>query len=186
MNNAIVPGSIAAMSKRENISLAESFLSVDVLTIVDTSESMHCKDAPGGRTRYQAACDELATIQASNPGKIGVIAFSDMVQFCPGGVPIDFGGSTNMAGALRFAKPADGLGIRLILISDGDPDNRQATLDVARTFKSRIDTIYIGPERDSSGKRFLEELAAVTGGQFEKSVKPAMLADAVQKLLATG
>ena len=186
MNNAIVTGSIAAVSKRENVSLAESFLSVDVMTIVDTSGSMHIKDAPGGRTRYQAACDELAAIQSSNPGKIGVIAFSSTAQFCPGGVPLDFGGSTNMAGALRFAKVADNLGIKLILISDGEPDNRKDTLDVARTFKSHIDTIYIGSERDGSGRRFLEELAAATGGRFEKSVAPAMLGEPVLKLLAMG
>lgn len=183
---AIVAGSVAAVSRRENMSLAESFLSVDVLIIVDTSGSMCSKDAPGNRSRYNAACDELATLQAGNPGKIGVIAFSDMVQFCPGGIPMNFEGSTNMAGALKFVKVADGLGIKLILISDGEPDSRGETLKIARTFKTKIDTVYIGPERGGSGREFLKELAAATGGTSIKSAQPAMLADPVTQLLSAG
>ena len=184
--NAIVAGSVAAISKREDVSLAESFLSVDVLIIVDTSGSMHRRDAPGNRSRYEAACDELETLQENQPGKIGVIAFSDIVQFCPGGIPMDFGGTTNMAGALRFVKVADGLGIKLILISDGQPDDRTETLKIARTFTTKVDTIYIGSESDGSGRRFLEELAAATGGMSIKSAAPAMLADPVIQLLAAG
>lgn len=185
-NTAIVAGSVAAMSRRENMSLAESFLSVDVLIIVDTSGSMCRKDAPGNRSRYSAACDELATLQVGNPGKIGVIAFSDMVQFCPGGVPMNFEGSTNMTAALKFVKVADGLGIKLILISDGEPDSRSETLKIARTFATKIDTIYIGSERNGSGRKFLEELAAATGGTSMKSAAPAMLGDPVTQLLAAG
>jgi predicted subunit of tRNA(5-methylaminomethyl-2-thiouridylate) methyltransferase len=75
---------------------------------------------------------------------------------------------TNMQDALVFIKMADGCGIRLILISDGQPDDREGALRMARTFTSRIDVIYIGPP-DGEGERFLAELANCTGGVLVKT-----------------
>ncbi len=93
-----------------------------------------------------------------------------------------------MARALQFVQPADGTGIRFILISDGLPDDAEATLRVARTFESHIDTIYIGPETgfDSHGREFLKRLAEATGGQGLKSEGIAQLAAPVMLLLEAG
>ncbi len=179
----IIAGSIAAVQQRTNVSLAESFLSVDAIIIVDVSGSMAAHDAPGERSRYVAACEELALLQAELPGRIAVIAFSDRAQFCPGGVPPLMGEGTDMVAALRFVKPADGLGIRIILISDGEPDEPEDTLRVARQFRSHIDTVYIGSER-GRGRDFLAILSGATGGQHLESIKPAMLAEPVRNLLA--
>jgi hypothetical protein len=143
---------------------------------------MSAHDAPGGKSRYEAAEQELLRLQEQNPGKIAVIAFSSNVQFCPSGVPIRFGGGTDMAKALRFIKAADGLA-RIILISDGQPDSEKETLQVARGFESKIDTVYIGPESDRFGRLFLAKLAAQSGGIATQSSAPGLLGESVTLLL---
>jgi len=185
---AIIPGSLTSISQTSNKSLAESFLSVDVLLLVDMSGSMTMNDAQDGKARHEVATSELRRLQSEMPGKIGVVAFSGRVEFCPSGVPTPFFDTTDMAKALQFVKPADGTGIRFILISDGLPDDAGGTLRVARTFESHIDTIYIGPESgwDSHGREFLKRLANVTGGQHVKSKEIAQLAEPVMLLLEAG
>ena len=123
MNNQIVVGSLGAIARQENKSLAETFVSCDVICIVDTSGSMASCDSRGGLSRYDVACQELAQLQANLPGKIGVISFSSTVMFCPGGKPDYLGGGTDLAQALRFTKVADFEGMRFIIISDGDPSD---------------------------------------------------------------
>lgn len=186
-NTAIIPGSLSAIAQQSSKPLAETFLNVDLLILVDMSGSMESHDAPGGKSRYQAAEEELARIQGMQPGKIGVIAFSSYPVFCPGGIPTRLGGSTDMAEALKFVKAADDCGIRFILISDGQPDSGPETLQVAKRFKTKIDTVYIGPEADlMGGRKFLEQLAAATGGKSIKSDAPGMLGKPVERLLLEG
>ena len=97
--------------------------------------------------------------------------------------PALMGGDTDMVAALRAAKPADGLGIKIVLLSDGEPNDREATLAEARRFKTHIDTIYIGPERETRGREFLQELARKTGGSYQKTAQPGMLAQPIAALL---
>jgi Mg-chelatase subunit ChlD len=188
MSKAITTGSLSQISQQVNQSLAESFMSVDVLLIVDMSGSMTMRDARDGQARHKVAESELRRLQAEMPGKIGVVSFSDKVEFCPSGIPTPFFESTNMANALRFVKPADSTGIRFILISDGLPNSESETLTIAQTFETKIDTIYIGPESgfDASGREFLERLAAATGGQHVKAREIAQLAEPVKYLLEGG
>ncbi|MEZ0396813.1 MAG: vWA domain-containing protein [Anaerolineales bacterium] len=164
METAIVPGSLSAIAKQENKSIAETFVNADLIIIVDTSGSMASQDSRGGKSRYDVACEELAYLQANHPGKIAVLAFSNDVQFCPAGMPTYFGCGTDMAKALQFAKIADVPGMQFILISDGEPDDPIATLEVAATYKNKISTIYVGPETHPHGRDFLNRLAAATGG----------------------
>lgn len=56
----VVKGSLSDVAKATGASLAETFLSADVIVLVDTSSSMEAHDAPGGLSRYDAACKELA------------------------------------------------------------------------------------------------------------------------------
>lgn len=181
----VVQGSLQQVSQQKGITLAESFLDVDVILIVDMSGSMGTHDAPGGLSRFEAAENELKRLQVELPGKIGVIAFSSYPLFCPNGQPARLDGSTDIASALQFVKAADDTGIRFILISDGEPNDKEATLNVARTFKSKIDTIFIGPEL-SPGKEFLKRLASVTGGKQVDSKEVGMLAAPVMTLLQAG
>lgn len=179
----VATGSLADIARATNQTLAESFLSCEAVIVVDVSGSMTIADVPnegqaaapheddkynwggipGGLKRYDVACAELTKLQADIPGKVAVIAFSDHPEFCPGGYPRYIGGGTDMAQALTFIKIADNCGLRIILISDGAPNDPETTLRIASTFTSRIDTIYIGPA-NGSGADFLRQLAAASGG----------------------
>lgn len=191
MTRAIVPGSLAAIAKQEGQSLAESFMAADAIVIVDVSGSMDLRDVDGpgerpraswdegvvaakkGRTRYDAACDELTKLQAQIPGRVAVVAFSSTVQVVWGGQPPFLGGRTDMAEALQFVKPADGCGMRIVLISDGEPNDPDATLAVARKFQSPIDTVFVGPE-GSRGAAFLRKLSSLAGGQSATKAIPQL------------
>jgi Mg-chelatase subunit ChlD len=184
MNNAIVQGSLRAIAQQSGKSLAESFLSCDVIVIVDTSGSMHSQDAPGGLSRYDAACKELASLQSHLPGKVAVISFASDTQFCPAGIPVNLGGGTNMAGALTFVKCADAIeGMRFFLISDGQANDERATMEVAKKFQNKIDTIYVGPEDHPVGRDFLIRLAASTGGTHTLAAQTKELTQKIETLL---
>lgn len=183
--NAIVPGSLSSMATQNGISLAETFIGCDAIVIVDVSGSMDVRDSRGGQSRYDVALEELAALQQALPGKIAVIAFSSSPVFVPGGVPPFLGASTNLAGALQFAKVADvpSGDMRFFIISDGEPDERDAALHVAKTYHNRIDTIYVGPESYPRGRDFLMQLAATSGGQSVTADRVQELARVTQQLL---
>jgi len=177
-STAIVAGSLSDVAKREDVSLAESFLSCDAIILCDVSGSMGAHDSRGGKTRYEVALEELAALQAHMPGKLAIIAFSDNALFVPGGTPPLLGEGTNLRGALAFARVADVPGMQFIVISDGVPDDRDGALAEARKYKAHISTVYVGPEDDYDGGRaFLAELAAKSGGQ-------SVTADRAQELAA--
>ena len=163
----LVYGSLGYLAAQGGKTIAESF-AFDVVAIImlDISASMREPDCPNGQTRYACACDELRRLQRELPGKIAVIEWASGHAFMAGGLPSPPSGMTNMAGVLKYVHRADDCGIRFILISDGEPDIEFTTLDEARKFKSKIDTIYIGPE-DGTGADFLRRLAALTGGRAE-------------------
>jgi glutamate 5-kinase len=147
---------------------------------------MHQADSRGNQTRYDVACEELTNLQNNLPGKIAVLSFSGETQFCPSGTPYYFGCGTDMAKALKFAKLADVPGIRFILISDGQPDDETETLKVAKTYKNRIDTIFVGPERDKSAQAFLAQLSTQSGGVHITADRAKELASKAQTLLLGG
>lgn len=183
MSTALVPGSLRAIAQQEGKSLAESFLSADAIVLVDVSSSMSDRDAAGGElTRWDAAKRELERLQASLPGRVAVVSFANDPQFCWGGTIPRASGGTQLVKALQFIKAADGCGIKLILISDGAPFDPDDVLTLARTFETQIDCVYIGP-RGEEGERFLQRLAAVTGGQSGTSAA-ADLAPTIAGLLS--
>lgn len=184
MNNAIVAGSMQAISVASGKSLAESFMQCDAIVIVDTSGSMGSHDSRGGKTRYEVASEELRQLQNHLPGKIAVVAFSSDTQFCPSGIPTNFGGGTDLLKALRFVKVADVPDMKFILISDGEPDDEPDNcLTFARGFINKISTIYVGPERETGGRDFLEKLARVTGGETLQRDSAKELLGGIQYLL---
>ena len=186
-NNNLVTGSLFEMSKRNGQSLAETFIGCDVVILVDTSGSMCSTDSRGGKSRYDVACEDLKALQGSLPGKIAVLSFSSDVMFCPSGVPIFQAGGTDMAKALQFAKIADAVEeMKFILISDGEPDDKIETLKVAKTYKNRIDVIFVGDENIPTGRVFLEKLSATTGGQTIVKDRVKELSEGIKFLLAEG
>jgi Mg-chelatase subunit ChlD len=185
--NAIVAGSLSQLAGNKNMSLAESFMSAEVIIVCDTSGSMGTHDSRGGKSRYDVACEELAALQGSMPGKIAVISFASEVTFCPNGVPFNYGSGTDLAGALTFVKAADMIpGMKFILVSDGEPDDQASALRVASQFKNKIDVIFVGNEKSPTGRAFLEKLAKTTGGQTVTAEAAKTLAAQVQVLLLKG
>jgi len=176
----IVTGSLLSQAANNQRSLAETFISADVIVLVDTSGSMGSNDNTE-RTRYERACDELAKVQASMPGKIAVISFSDEVMFCPGGVPWNYSCGTDLTRALKFAKVADVEDMRFIVISDGKPENETTALQVAKGYKNKIDTVYIGPGEKNN---FLERLSIISGGTSANDFAAQKLEQTVYGLLA--
>jgi hypothetical protein len=180
----LVYGSLQDVAQRSGKGVAHTFLSVDALVMVDTSGSMVMTDCQNNRSRYDLACEQLIRLQRDLPGKIGVISWNDYARFCAGGIPTSPCGGTDMAGVLKFVKPADNTSIKLILISDGEPDDEDKALKLASQFKSKIDCIFVGPE-SSPGREFLRRLAMATGGiSVSQSVADiANLQQTVTKLL---
>jgi len=183
MELAIVPGSIADVAKAEGRSVAESFISCDAVIVFDSSGSMATRDARNGRARYDVACEELRALQERLPGKLAVVAFSDSVIFVPGGEPPLLGGGTDLTQALRFVKVADVAGIRIIVVSDGEPNDPASALHVAEEFSGRIDTVYVGPEEMPWGRDFLQQLSRAHRGAMYVADRANELADKVQLLL---
>ena len=72
---------------------------------------------------------------------------------------------------------------RVIVISDGEPNEPDKALQVASKFKNRIDVVSVGPEDRPAGRDFLKQLAAASGGQVVTADKAAQLSGAVQRLL---
>lgn len=153
----LVKGSLSDMAKRNNTSLAESFLSCDYLILVDTSGSMMSHDY-AEQSRYDRACSELAILQEKLQGKIAVFSFSYKSQFCPNGKPYFLDGGTALHTALADVHMVDGLIEKLFIISDGKPDDANAALAQAARFTTPIVTIFIGPS-GSAGEAFLKRLA---------------------------
>lgn len=183
-NTSVVPGSLAAMAGQGNGSIAQTFINCDAIILIDTSGSMETIDSGFTTSRYDRACDELATLQKTLPGKIGVINFSTIAIFCPGGRPELLGAGTNLARALTFVHVADNCGISFIVISDGHPDSEREALEEAKKFKSPISCIHIGTE-GGDGSRFLRDLAAASGGKFGAHAAAQDLAIGIQRLLTT-
>jgi Mg-chelatase subunit ChlD len=83
-----------------------------------------------------------------------------------------------------FTLPAANVeGMRFILISDGQPDDERTALDVAKTYKNRIDVIFVGSELSPYGREFLERLSRATGGTTITSEVAKNLKVSVEKLL---
>jgi Mg-chelatase subunit ChlD len=179
----IVKGSLGAMAQAANSSLAEAFMSADTVILVDTSGSMASFDNDR-LSRYDRACEELERLQGNLEGRIAVISFSGNVSFCPSGVPINYGGGTDIAGALKFAHVADGCVDRFILISDGEPQDESAALREAKKFTTKIDTIFIGSE-GGDGQDFLHRLAAASGGSSATIKQAAQLGEKIERLMLT-
>jgi Mg-chelatase subunit ChlD len=187
MSNEIVIGSQQDIANRQNISLAESFLSAEIVILFDNSGSMAMHDTADGRSRLEVAEEHLTTIQGKHPGKVALICFADKVQYAPGGRPVFVGTMTDLVSGLQFVKVADDCGLKIVVVSDGEPNDKDAALRVAKQFTSKIDVVFVGPENDwAGGRAFLQQLANATGGRFFQADQPGMLADSVETLLLGG
>lgn len=147
---------------------------LDLLLICDVSGSMNRTDCVYGRRRIDVLRDAIANLEA---GSLIIVAFSDSA-WVVNEIP-EPGGSTNMAAGIAQAKIFC-LGRRVILLSDGEPDNKDAALAEATSFGQPISTIYCGPE-GGAGEDFLRKLSSVTGGKFGNLPPEKATAEALKK-----
>ena len=182
----IITGSLGQIAQVSGKSIAETFVGADAIVIVDVSGSMGTNDSRNGQSRYAVACDELANIQNTLPGKIAVIAFNNLTTFVPNGIPPTPAGGTRLDEALKFARIADIPGMHFVLISDGEPESELHALSEASKYKNKIDVIYVGPEEFPDGREFLAKLAALTGGKTVTADRAQALGAGVMQLLERG
>jgi Mg-chelatase subunit ChlD len=195
MNNIIVTGSTTDLAQQEEISLAQAFVNVDIMIVIDLSGSMDMNDAKdihGNRaTRRRAAETQLQKLQRDHAGKVGVIGFADHAQYLPNGSieGIDVGGTTDMLKGLQLAETANRAGIPTVLISDGEPnyDVEHECVQLAHSLVSPLHCIYVGPE-NGSGLQYLQQLAtsAVSGSTAQKTSDVGNFLNQVEETLLLG
>lgn len=186
MSREIIVGSLSDIAIKTSRHLAECILDVDGVILCDISGSMQAADSRDDQTRWQVAGQELVKLQESMPGKLALIAFSDRAEFVPSGILPrvgKLGMGTNLSGALKFSKVLDVADIKFIIVSDGEPNDRDGALAIARTIKANISVVYVGSERDTHGRKFLKQLANASRGQFAESILVKELAVTAQLLL---
>ena len=160
-NSKIVVGSQQDIANRKNISLAQSFMNAKVIILFDNSGSMMTRDTPSKKTRLEVAKEHLITIQGKFPAQVALVCFACDVAYAPAGYPVEVGGGTDLAKALEFIQMADDCGIKIVVISDGEPNSKKDALRIARQFTQKIDVIYVGDENDSSGGRIFLRLTGM-------------------------
>lgn len=88
-------------------------------------------------------------------------------------IPMSAQGSTDLARAIRYLRTLVKRPERIVLISDGEPDDSNTAIREAIGFSVPIDIIFIG-QKGSSGERFMINLAKFTmGRQFTIEDKSA-------------
>lgn len=166
---SIVQGSIGSHIAANNLSMAEAWLNVGVVVMMDVSGSMAITDAGEEVSRFKIANSELAKVQAQNPGKVAIVEFASNAKFIPFGELSQPDGTTNVTAALQFARMMDSIkDIQFLLVSDGEPNSATEAIEVARLFTHKINTIFVGPKGERSGQAFLKQLSDVTGGSFSE------------------
>ena len=128
-----------------------------------------------GATGCESVCDTLTLAPGAGPP----LAFSSQPEACPVWCAnLLRGGGTDGAKVLELARPADSIAdLRFFLVSDGRPDSAGEAFAVARQFQTEINTVFIWPEHDSLGRKFLHHLADMTGGRWAAVDKAAMLSE---------
>lgn len=129
---------------------------------LDLSGSMDAR-MMNGKTRIVGLREVLASIQG-----VPMIAFGGVETSEPRFVDRagDSGGGTPLHAAIALAKTYGAT--RLVVISDGLPDDGPRAMDEAKSFRGKIDVVFVGDTDSAEGRlgsQFLDELARATGGQ---------------------
>lgn len=187
VRSEVAEGSIKDVSERENISIERAFMNAEYVVLQDVSGSMETRDARGGHSRHDVADEELRKLQAAHPGKLALVCFSSEVKFVPSGIAERMNGGTDLHRGLEFIKAVDGGVKGFFVICDGEPEYGQEDecLRLARSFKSPLNAIYIGPEY-GEGREFMKRLAGAGGGRNINAKEVGKLAEPVEQILLLG
>ena len=200
MSTAIIAkGSIAAKMALTAQSFQDILMDLTAVVMVDTSGSMGARDvsAEGTISRFGQAISHLQVLQEENPGKFLIFSFDNEVRMHLGGVPDDPDRSydlrmTRMDLAVKALFDFDGTGVRLFLLTDGEPsasgmtsdEHQSITLKMAAKFETPIDVIHMGAQSDVLGITFCRKLAQASGGRFQKTTRPGDLMAPIKAALA--
>lgn len=190
MNTSIVKGSIQDVAKPDHGGVALALLDAKIVLICDRSGSMEMSDAMGGKKRYEVEDKIVSDLQAKYPGQIVLEAFADSAILCLSGeLPYPNGSSTMISYAFKLAADLIKVGMRAILITDGEAtDDESEVLKAASPLKGKLDIVFVGPDL-SPGRKMLDKISRVVGGTLDHNdlKNPQLLFDTIeQKLLGAG
>lgn len=187
MNTSLIAtGSVLDHAKRLNADLATSFLDVELILLCDRSGSMTGRDAAQGKARYQVEDEIVKDLQRRHEGKILLASFSDYATIHVNGILPEPNGGTAMLDGLKKVLPYCVDDMRVILISDGEPSDREEPIInfAVKNLYGRLDTMFAGP-KGSSGEAFLKRLARACNGTTQTNVlnQTHLLTERVNQLL---
>lgn len=139
----------------DKLNLDKPEVLADTVFLLDVSRSMNEKV---GKERK---IDHMRDVMDGYP-KANKFCFSDDV-YDEQNIPEPNGG-TNLAKVFRFLQNREFKAKRVVLVSDGLPDDESSALSEANKLFMPIDIIFIG-DKGSKGERFMERLASATGGK---------------------
>jgi hypothetical protein len=129
------------------------------LLLLDVSLSMNDLDGDE-RPKIDAVKNIVAKIKNAKK-----IAFSSSVEVIGNGCDLGYpGGNTNLAYAFEYIR-TKGIyrGKKIILVSDGEPDDPELAIEELKMLKQPIYIIYIG-ESGTEGEYFMKKIASITKG----------------------
>jgi hypothetical protein len=158
-SNSALDRVAGALARNENRSLKNRVKNDERNSIVllDTSGSM--ESGTNSEQRKIDALRDLVYRLRAEGIQFRQIVFGSSVEMRED-IP-EPGGGTPLTEAIEMAtNHAPG---KLVVISDGIPDNPDSALNAARKLGVRIDCFYVGP-RPSQGEVFMSQLSDATGG----------------------
>jgi von Willebrand factor type A domain len=130
------------------------------LQLIDCSGSMG-ETTESGQTKISIVQDILAQL----PWCPCNIAFNSSTRLITYSDKLVATGGTNMAlGVLRAAQENPR---KVLIVSDGCPDNESAAFDAAEKLAANISCFFVGDDGDHHAKEFLRNLAKKWGGIYE-------------------
>jgi len=96
-----------------------------------------------------------------------LLAFSDQIHWCDGpeDLPAPYGG-TDLR--LAFETAAKIWPSKVIVISDGLPQDEARALEAAKLIPGTISVLFVGSDKDTRGADFMRRLALIGGGMFAR------------------
>jgi len=186
MTKALVAkGSIQEMSI--GMDNAVALMDATIALVCDRSSSM-LEDARNGNKRFELEDEIVERLQVRYPGKIALASFSDYAELQPSGILPYPQGMTDMIAALNLIEQLSLVGLKCVLISDGEPNDEQGTLAYAVQTQLNFDVIFVGPET-SNGAVFMRKLCNVAKGAFhvnDLAKDAALLEQTIVLMLESG
>lgn len=161
MTNALIKLE-QSVAEHKSFSLLDKVHNPSPVLVLDVSGSMaeHCEP---GRRKIDALREVVKSLRTSG-STFGQIVFESAPRLTDA-IPEPSGGTAlhlalGLAATLRPRK--------LVLVTDGEPDDEQLALDAAARLARPIDVFYVGPGSQRAEK-FLRDLARRAGGQYQKT-----------------